>query len=73
MKKTTLRKLGIGIGIFSAGLATIIYHFDGSLVEMFSHGLLGGIGIMLFYWGVTIGFSVLVAKSLSSTIGYDEK
>ena len=73
MRVITLKKLGLGIGLFSGGLSTIIMYFEGELSKAFTYfGFLGGIGMLLLLWGVGIGFSMLIAKHLSNAIGIEE-
>lgn len=75
MKKPTLRKLGIVIGVLSGVLSTIIYFLDsnGGFEFAVSHfGMLFAVCTIVFMWAVGIGFSMLIAKHLSSTIGIEE-
>lgn len=73
MKKSTLKKLGIGIGIFAGGLSTIIMYFEGELTKAFTYlGFPLGLGLIILLWAVGIGFSMLIAKHLSYMIGIED-
>lgn len=73
MKVSTLKKLGIGIGLFAGGLSTVIWYFDGTLSDTFAYfGTFWGVVVFLFWWTVTMGFSMLIARYLTHTIGIDE-